>query len=147
MMKRSVKASIDILAPPETVWDVLMDFSSYPKWSSYLITIEGIAVPGSKLQIVQKSSDGNLRVCSPEVLQVTPPTVFRWLEQTLVPGLFDREHGFMLEYLFGGHTRIRQTEEIGGTFAFLLQRWFKLPSEDEFSEFNRALKKRAEARR
>ncbi len=147
MRKQSVKASIDINAPPETVWDVLMDFDSYPKWSTELITIEGTAVPGSKLQVVQKSTSGKLRVFSPEVLQVTPPTAFRWMEHTGLPGLFDREHGFMLEYLFGGHTRIRQYEEIGGVLTFILQRWSELPDESEFADFNRALKKRAEARR
>lgn len=147
MRKQNVKASIDINAPPETVWDVLMDFHSYPNWSTDLITIEGKAVPGSRLQVVQKTASGKLRVFSPEVLQVTPPKAFRWLESTGLPGLCDREHGFMLEYLFGGHTRIRQYEEIGGMLAFLLQRWLNLPEESEFADFNRALKKRAEARR
>jgi hypothetical protein len=146
-MKRAIKASIDIHVSPEIVWDVLMDFPSYPKWSKFLLSIEGHAIPGSRLQVMQTTASGEERVFSPVVLQVTPPTTFRWLERLGVPGLFDREHTFTLEYQFGGHTRVRQSEEFGGLLTPFSRRWFEPPTADEFTVFNRALKKRAESRR
>ena len=58
MMKRAIKASIDILVSPESVWQVLMDFPSYPQWSKFLLDIEGQAVPGSYLRVIRMAADG-----------------------------------------------------------------------------------------
>jgi len=146
MMKRAIKASIDILAPPETVWGVLMDFPRYPEWSKFLLNIEGRAVPGSYLHVMLMTADGKPNIFKPVVLQVTPPRAFRWLDHLGVPGLFDREHSFNLEYQFGGHTRVRHTEEFGGLLTPFLWRRFEAPVTRGFVAFNHALKKRAESR-
>lgn len=146
-MKRVIKTSIDIHAPPEKVWEVLMDFPRYSEWSKYLLSIEGRAVPGSYLYVTQTAANGKEREFKSMVLQATPPRSFRWLEHLWVPGLLDREHEFALEYQFGGHTRVRQTEEYGGLLTLLFGRWFDPPVESDFTAFNRALKKRTESRR
>ncbi len=146
MMKRAIKASIDILAPPESVWQVLMDFPSYRQWSKFLLDIEGQAVPGSYLRVMRMAADGRPRILKPMVLQVTPPRAFRWLDHFGIPGLLDAEHGFTLEYQFGGHTRVRQTGEFSGLLTPFLWRRFEAPVTRGFAAFNRALKKRAESR-
>jgi hypothetical protein len=69
------------------------------------------------------------------------------VEHLWVPGVFDREHEFALEYQFGGHTRMRQTEEYGGFLPLFLSRSFESTVSDGFAAFNLALKKRAESRR
>lgn len=146
-MKRDIKASIDIHAPPEKVWEALMDFPRYSEWSKYLLNIEGRAVPGSFLYITQQTADGHAREFKAMVLQVTPPRSFRWLEHLWVPGVFDREHEFALEYQFGGHTRLRQTEEYVGFLTLFLSHNFASTASNGFAAFNLALKKRAESRR
>jgi hypothetical protein len=146
-MKRAIKASIDIHAPPEKVWEALLDFPRYSEWSKFLQSIEGRAVPGSHLYITQMTANGQTREFKATVSQVTPPRSFRWIEHLWVPGLLDREHEFALEYQFGGHTRVRQTEEIGGFLKIFLERWFDPPVESDFTSFNRALKRRTESRR
>lgn len=146
MMKRGLKASIDINAPPEAVWEVLMDFPRYPEWSVFLAHIEGPAVPGSRLSVTLEPSGGKMHVFKPMVLQVTRLRTFRWLGCLGVPGLFDGEHGFFLEYLFGGHTRLRQTEQFGGLLTPLLWPRLESATAEGFAAFNRALKERAESR-
>ncbi|MDE2091225.1 MAG: SRPBCC domain-containing protein [Gammaproteobacteria bacterium] len=146
-MRHAIKASIDIQAPPEKVWEVLMEFPRYPEWSKYLLSIEGRAIPGLNLHVLLTDENGKLRTFSPVVLQVSPPNIFRWLEHLGVPGLLDREHSFTLEYHFGGHTRVCQAEEYGGFLTLFLWRSFKTSTANGFAAFNHALKKRAESRR
>lgn len=146
MMKRALKASIDINATPEVVWQVLLDFSNYSEWSEFLVNVEGPAVPGSRLRVTLAPANGKIRVFRPMVLQVTPPRTFRWVEHLGVPGLLDGEHGFFLEYLFGGRTRFRQTETFDGFLTLLLWRRLEAPTAEGFAAFNRALRRQAESR-
>ncbi|MGH8397900.1 MAG: SRPBCC family protein [Gammaproteobacteria bacterium] len=145
MMQHELKASIDIKAPPEAVWQVLLDFPRYLEWSEFLVHIDGPAVPGSRLRVGIVDANGNAQVFKPEVLQVTPVRTFRWLGSLGVPGLLDREHGFFLEYLFGGSTRLRQTVIFSGFLTPLLWRRLESPTLEGFAVFNDALKQRAES--
>jgi len=143
MKKHTIKASIDVHAPPETVWRVLMDFPRYPDWSKFLLSIEGRAIPGSYLRVLFKTTAGRSHVLKPLVLQVAPPRTF--LCHLGVSGVFDGEHGFTLEYQLGGHTRVRQMGEFAGLLLPVLWRRFDPPASRGFTAFNRALKKVAEA--
>jgi len=144
-MKRELKASVDIRATPEEVWEVLMDFPSYLDWSKFLLSIEGPAVPGSYLHIRVGDADNQFRVYNPMVLQVTRQRSFRWLTNLWVPGLLDWEHGFFLEYLLDGGTRLRQTASFGGFLAPWLWRRLERIAAEGIAAFNRAIKKRAES--
>lgn len=147
MIKRELKASIDIHALPEDVWRVLMNFPAYLEWSRYLLSIEGPAVPGSYLRIRRGSSEREFRVFKAMVLQVTPGKTFRWLANTGVPGVLDREHGFFLEYLVDGGTRLRQTEIFGGLLTPFLWRRLEPVTAEGLAAFNHAIKRHVETGR
>ena len=145
-MKRELKASVDMRAAPEEVWEVLMDFPGYLDWSKFLLSIEGPAVPGSRLRIRLGHTDNQFRVYNPMVMQVTRQRSFRWLTNLWVPGLLDWEHGFFLEYLLDGGTRLRQTATFGGFLVPWLWRRLESVAAEGIAAFNRALKQRAESR-
>lgn len=145
MIRRELKATIDIQAPPEEVWRVLLDFPAYLDWSRYLLSVTGPAVPGSYLHI-RYGSERKFRFLKALVLQVTPTKTFRWLSNLGVPGLLDREHGFFLEYIFDGGTRLRQTVSFGGFLAPFLWRQLEPLTAEGCTDFNHAIKRRAEAR-
>jgi hypothetical protein len=144
-MKRELKASVDIQAPPEEVWQVLMDFPGYLEWSKFLLSIEGPAVPGSFLRIRVGNTDKQFRVYKPMVLQVTRLRSFRWLTNLWVPGLLDWEHSFWLEYLYDGGTRLRQTGIFGGFLAPWVWRRLEPDVSEGIAAFNHALKRRVES--
>jgi hypothetical protein len=145
-VKHELKASVDVRATPEEVWDVLMDFPGYLDWSKFLLSIEGPAVPGSRLRIRLGRADNQFRVYQPMVLQVTRQRSFRWLHNLGVPGLLDWEHGFLLEYLHDGGTRLRQSATFGGFLAPWVWRRLEPTAAEGIAAFNRALKRRAESR-
>lgn len=145
-MKRELKASVDIHASPEDVWQVLMDFPGYLEWSKFLLSIEGPAVPGSYLRIRLGNADDQFKVYKPMVLQVTRLRSFRWLTNFGVPGLLDWEHGFQLEYLFDGGTRLRQAAIFGGFLIPWIWRRLEPTASEGIAAFNYALKRRVESR-
>ena len=137
---------MDIDAPPEAVWRVLLDFPRYHEWSRFLVEIAGTAEPGARLRVtVQASRDGSQYVFKPTVLQVTRPFALRWLGRLWLPGLFDGEQGFLLEPLGGGRTCLRHGGEFNGFLAPLLWRRINTVVAAGFSAFNQSLKRRVES--
>src|SRR4029450_13975460 len=48
---RTISATIDIDAPPERVWEVLVDFSAYPEWNPFMREVRGRAEAGARLGV------------------------------------------------------------------------------------------------
>lgn len=142
---RELQAEIEIQAPPQTVWRVLTDFARYPEWSRFLVSIRGRAEAITRLEVCMETGEGRRHRFRPLVLQATPPRSLRWLGRLGVPGLFDGEHGFFLEALPGGGTRLRQQERFQGFLVPLLWRRVAPATLAGFQAFNAALKHRAEA--
>ncbi|ADG77109.1 putative transcriptional regulator, TetR family [Tsukamurella paurometabola DSM 20162] len=106
--ERGDERSIEIAAPPEAVWRVLMDFSAYPEWNPMVRTIAGTPRVGERLD-VEVNNNGSAIRFSPTVLGVDPDREFRWVGRVMVPGLLDGEHYFRLEPTATG-TRFTQGE-------------------------------------
>lgn len=143
-LARELQAEIEIQASPETVWRVLTDFERYPEWSRFLVSVRGRAEAITRLEVCIETGAGRHYRFRPLVLQVTPPRSFRWLGRVGVPGLFDGEHGFFLDALPEGGTRLRQQERFQGFLVPLLWRRIAPGTLAGFRAFNAALKQRAE---
>jgi uncharacterized membrane protein len=51
VFSRSVRTSIDIDAPAQRVWDLLLDWKAYPSWNPFLKSVEGEAKEGATIKI------------------------------------------------------------------------------------------------
>jgi uncharacterized protein YndB with AHSA1/START domain len=40
-MSKELVSSIDLAAPPERVWEVLVDFAAFPAWNPFITQAEG----------------------------------------------------------------------------------------------------------
>lgn len=110
--ERGEERSVEIAAPPEAVWRVLMDFAAYPDWNPMVRSIAGRPEVGSTLK-AQVSNNGSEMDFSPTVLAVEPNREFRWLGRFVLPRLVDGEHYFLLEPTATG-TRVTQGERFRG---------------------------------
>ncbi|WP_265107999.1 SRPBCC domain-containing protein [Halosolutus halophilus] len=134
----------EIDAPPDVVWDVLLDFESYPSWNPFIRSIEGVPVPGEQLRIRIDPPESRAFTYKPEVLAVEENWRLVWMGRLGVPFAFDGYHEFHLEPIAeGSGTRLLQRETVRGALVPLLF------DRDEiargFRAMNRALKERAEA--
>lgn len=140
---KDIVTTVDVDAPAETVWYVLVDFESYPEWNPRT-RITGTAVEGERLRVAPGPEAGNVPTFRPRVLRADGSEL-RWLGHLYVRGLFDGDHRFVVEDLGDGRSRLIQSERFGGVLAGLLLRVYGAATRDGFEAVNAALKERAEA--
>ncbi|HEV7618193.1 MAG TPA: SRPBCC domain-containing protein [Burkholderiaceae bacterium] len=139
-----IETQIEINAPAERVWSLLMDFPSYPRWNPFIRSIEGNPMVGQSLNVLIQPPGSKAMRFRPTVLKVEPNREFRWKGKLLVPGLFDGEHYFKLEPKPGGGLVFRQGEVFSGLLVPLLKRSLDGATRQGFIAMNEALGREAE---
>lgn len=138
---RVVEVRRRIDAPPEVVWEVLVDFESYPEWNPFIESIEGVPLPGQRLRVRLTPPGGRRVTVRPTVTAAEENRRLEWEGSLFVPGLFDGRHEFRIERE-GEGVRFVHREIFSGIFVHVLL--------DEgsirrgFEAMNAALAKRAE---
>jgi hypothetical protein len=140
---RELSTSIDIDAPPEEVWSILVDFAAYPDWNPFIVGIGGVPRLGARLEVTMQPPGRRRATFRPRVTAVEPNRELRWLGHLMVPGLFDGEHAHRLEPAQGGGTRYTQQELFRGVLVPLTG-GILAATEQGFRAMNEALKQRAE---
>jgi hypothetical protein len=138
-----IHTTIDIDAPPTTVWDVLTDFERYEEWNPRM-RITGQPRQGERLHVRPGPDAEKMPSFRPRVLVADRPHELRWLGHLFVPRLFDGEHVFEIEPLDDG-SRLVQREQFRGILAGPIGRRYEESTRDGFEHVNEALKERAEA--
>lgn len=70
-------ADIHISVPPRRVWEVLIDFSSYPEWNPY-VAVRGAAALGSKVQWAYSSQPVKRVWTSATITYFDVPNAITW---------------------------------------------------------------------
>ena len=113
-MAFSISTDIQINAPVQTIWKILMDFDAYPEWNPFVRSIQGKAEPGQPLAITLQPPGGSAMKMKPNVLEATENSTFRWLGHLGFKGIFDGEHIFQLRENSDGSTTLIQSENFSG---------------------------------
>ena len=142
---RQVEAFEEIDAPPDVVWEVLLEFDTYPEWNPFVRAIEGVSVEGEQLKIRLQPPESRGVPFKPEVLVAEENRRLAWLGRLLVPFAFDGYHEFRLEPIDGGdRTRLLQRETFRGALVPALLDEQRV--ERGFRLMNEAVRERAERR-
>ncbi len=135
-MAFSIKTSTNIKATPEIIWEVLMNFSSYPEWNPFIKSVTGDVEVGKKINV-----DLNGMKFSPKVKEISKNKRFRWLGNTILPGIFDGEHIFELNYdEKSRNTTFIHKENFKGILVPLLKKKLINEIKPAFENMNAALK-------
>lgn len=138
-----LETQIEIAAPVERVWSLLIDFASHSRWNPFIRSIEGTLKVGGSLNVFVQPPGSNGMRFRPTVLAVEPNRELRWKGKLLLPGLFDGEHSFRLESKPGGLT-FHQGEMFSGILVPLFRRSLDGATKQGFTAMNEALKREAE---
>jgi len=141
---KELRTEIEIAASPEAVWAVLTDFGAFPQWNPFIKEASGEQKVGGKLRIRVVPAGGKGMVFKPTVLAFEANRELRWRGRLGLPGLFDGEHGFTLDPIDVGRTRLTQREVFTGVLVPLLARSLDDGAMKGFKAMNLALKERAE---
>lgn len=135
LFSRQTTVSIDIAADPEKVWNILCDGSSYTKWNSTILSLDGKIGPNKTIKLVSKLAPKRTFTLKVKVFEPN---------STLVWGDTMGERTFRLKEI-NKQTNFIMTEKIGGPLFPLFSN--KIPSFDEsFEAFARDLKQEAEVK-
>ena len=135
---------IDIDAPVEKVWGILLDFKSYPDWNPFIKSIEGKAEVGDRLNVIIQSPDSSPMKFKPVCLKVEDKAEFRWKGKLGLPGIFDGEHIFQLKAMVNDQTRFIQREKFKGILVPFLWKGLNTKTKQGFKLMNEKVKEIAE---
>jgi hypothetical protein len=140
---KTMSATIQIDAPPATVWAVLTDLDRYPEWNPLFLEAEGQLAVGHRITLrTIYPVNGREMTVKPKITVAEPDSELRWVSS--LPGIMSGDHRFTLTPA-GDGTRLEQTETVRGLLTiFPGQTWAK--TEASFGELNQALKQRAEGK-
>ena len=138
-MALQISTNIEINSSSEEVWKVLMDFSSYPEWNSFINSLEGEARVSKK---IRANIDG--MKFKPKVLVLDVNRKFQWIGHLLIPGLFDGKHSFELIENEDHSTTFIQKEIFKGVLVPFFKKKLKTDIKEKFGRMNLELKKRVE---
>ncbi len=139
---RVIDCAVDIDAPPTKVWDMLVDFKSWPQWNPFIPMVEGNLQVGSGMCIRVTPPGMKAMVFKPKVYVVRPPEEILWGGSFLWV-IYRGDHAFLLEPLPGGKTRFRQVERFRGPMVLLMGNMLK-KTELGYDQMNTAFKKYVE---
>jgi hypothetical protein len=143
-MTREITTQIEIDAPAQVVWEILVDFERHPQWNPFIQEISGEAKRGSRLSLTVRPPGGRARSFAPTVLVAEDDRELRWLGTVGLPRVFDGEHSFVLEPLGPERVRLLHSETFRGILVPLLWQSVEAATREGFEQMNRALKARAE---
>lgn len=87
-----IRTEAAIIAKPERVWSILLDFPSYLEWNSFIRRNEGLPNRGERLTVLIQPPGASRMTFRPTVLKSIPNQELRWLGRFIMPGIFDGEH-------------------------------------------------------
>lgn len=139
---REIRTDLTIPAPPAAVWAVLTDFSSFAKWNSFIVSLEGEAAVNATLTEVVLLKDGRRMTFRPKIQVCRESKELRWLGCFILAALFAGDHFFELEASHNG----RETKFIHGEiFTGLVPEYFQHTEfydmlESHYHQMNRDLR-------
>src|SRR5947209_6003329 len=137
---RSYASSTTIDAPPDRVWQVLVDAARYPDWDSGVVRVEGTVAPGASVKVVSSANPG--RAFPVEVAEFEPGRRMVWTGGMPL-GLFRGVRTFTLTPEAAGGTRLDVREEYTGPLLPLI--WRSMPDlQPSFDQFTHGIKQRVE---
>lgn len=144
-MARTIHTSIEIDAPPDRDWDILINFDDNPNWNPFITKNQGEAVAGLQLEVFTSPPCGKGMTFKPGVIKCESNREFRWKGKLFVHGLFDGEHSFQIKPISDNRVEFVQQEAISDIVVGLVFGMMGADTQKGFEAMNQALKTQAES--
>lgn len=140
LVSKSFSCWVEIAAPPEKIWALLVDVAGWAAWDSGVERVEGTVTPGATLKVYTKANPGT--AFPVKVAELQAPTRMVWTGGMPL-GLFKGVRTFTLTS-HGDQTRFEMVEIFSGPLEPIFGRM--IPDlQPSFDQFARGLKAQAEA--
>jgi len=138
---KSFEARAQITAPPDRVWETLLDVRAWPSWDPALDRVDGTVADGSRITLHVRESSRPFRL---RVVELEPARRLV-LRGGMALGLFSGTRSYRLEDGGEGRTGFAMEESYAGPLAPAITR--SIPDlQPSFEAFTQGLRQAAEAR-
>jgi hypothetical protein len=141
---KEINTEIEIMAPPERVWQVLTDFPNFGKWNPVIIEIKGEAKVKTKLEIYVKTKRGKCRIYKPTITKLEPNHELRWFGKSFFPGIFNGERIFTIDSIGVSNVLFFHREIFTGVGTYLAGDRLENDIRYTLNQMNVALKNQVE---
>jgi uncharacterized protein YndB with AHSA1/START domain len=143
MARRVYVAEVEIDAPPDAVWRVLVDFDAYPRWNPFTIAAKTTLAIGAPIDMRVKMSELGVTVSQRETIRaVDAPRRLVWGMRML--GGAVRAERVQTLTVERGRTRYRTEDTIEGPLGVLVFALFGRSIERGFTAMAAALRTEVE---
>jgi len=139
-----VRAAIEIDAPPERIWPILVDLERYGEWNPFTPRVESTLEPGAAVHLHVRLRGERLAHRVEYVTAVEAPSRLAWAMTMGPRWLLAAERRQLLEPVDAGRTRYVSEDEISGLLTPVVMRFFGEAMQRGFEDVAAALKDRAE---
>jgi hypothetical protein len=143
-MPKSITAEIEIDAPVERVWNILVDLDSYPQWNPFTVRVDSTLEVGSTVDLYVRMKP-NKEIVQREIVTVVEPN--KKLSWGLTMGakfLLFTDRYQVLEALGPNKTRYFTSDDFSGVLTPLVMMLYGKHIKRGFDGIAAALKERAE---
>ncbi len=138
---KEIKTSITIEADIQTVWDALVDFSSYPSWNPFVVKVDVSPSNKERIKVYIQAPQSKQMTFNAKILSFIPTKELVWKGAFLnMPFLFSGEHYFRLHSTEKNITTLVHGEIFKGCLLPLLKKQLDKNTRFGFGMMNRALK-------
>jgi hypothetical protein len=100
-----IATEIMLQAPPEKIWNTIIDFPTYPEWNRFLKAVRGQAVPDAPLEVDIHYYGKDVQKQSGVVTGLIAPKYFSWVwKHKWGPWFLSAEHVIRLKDKEDGRT-------------------------------------------
>ena len=136
--------SIDIDAPIDRVWSVLVDLPAYAQWNLFTYRVDGPAEEGARV-VLHVDLGGMKTRQNMAVVSVSPPRELAWSIRGTPRWMMRGQRTQTLTDLGGGRTRYDNQEVVEGAVAPLVALFFAGRIQAGLVAVSQALKARCES--
>ena len=144
-MSYTVCTHIEIDAPIDRIWEILVDLDRYHEWNPFISRARGRIAPGATFEVSPQSDRGKRHVFVPQVTDYQEHREFTWTGAFYFRWLALGDHTFRLTPIGDGRVRLDHDERIYGLVSLFVWLMAKKQIRIGFEAMNQALKERAEA--
>ncbi len=140
------RTELEIAAPLEVVWAVLVDIALYPEWNPFMPRIDGVLEPGAHIHLHVALDPGRPPRRDPErVDAVVANQELVWTSLLLPSWLLRTQRTQRVTALANGRTRYTSVEQMGGPLSPLVWLVAHAKVQRGFEATAQALRQRAES--
>ncbi len=137
--RKTFRVERTIPAPPEAVWEVLLDTAAYPEWNPVFVEVDGDYVKGERVLNKVRDPSGAILEMTALVETLEPRAELRQSGGT--PGILTFDHRWLLAPTEGGTRVVQHEVDRGIGLWFWNADWI----EPAYSSVNEALAERVQS--